>query len=71
MSAPPRQRQPILHKKEAVVLTTVGAINAHNTLVADALDECAIEIPSLKCNTEEKSHILGNGKMYRVPKCAY
>jgi hypothetical protein len=39
--------------------------------VADALDECAIEIASLKCTAAVKSHILGNGKMCRVPKGAY
>jgi CO dehydrogenase nickel-insertion accessory protein CooC1 len=51
--------------------STVGAINAQKLLVVDALDECAIEIASLKCTAVEKSHRLGNGKMCRVPKGAY
>jgi hypothetical protein len=51
--------------------STVGAINAHKLSVADALDEYAIEIASLKCTASEKSHRLGNGKMCRVPKGAY
>jgi hypothetical protein len=51
--------------------STVGAINAQTVLMADALDECAIEIVSLKCTAAEKSHRLGNGKMCRVPKGAY
>jgi hypothetical protein len=51
--------------------STVGAINVHKLLVADALAECAIEIASLKCTAAEKSHRLGNGKMCRVPKGAY
>jgi hypothetical protein len=51
--------------------STVGAINAQKLLVADALDECAIEITSLKCTADEKSHRFGNDKMCRVPKGAY
>jgi hypothetical protein len=50
--------------------STVGAINAQKTLVPDALDECAIEI-ALKCTTAEKSHRLGNDKIWCVPKGAY
>jgi hypothetical protein len=51
--------------------STVGAINAHKLLVAETLDECAIEIYSIKCTTVEKSHTLGNGKICRVSKGAY
>jgi hypothetical protein len=39
--------------------------------VAEALDECAIDMSSLKCTAVEKSHRFGNGKMCRVPKGAY
>jgi hypothetical protein len=50
---------------------TTGAINAHNTLMAEALDECVIEISSLKYTTTEKSCILGNGKKLSVPRGSY
>jgi hypothetical protein len=48
-----------------------GKIDAHKTLVAEALDECAIEIASLKYMTTEKSHRLGNHKKCCVPRGSY
>jgi hypothetical protein len=51
--------------------STVGAINAHKLRVAEALDECAIEIASLKCTAAEKSQGRGDGKFCHVPKGAY
>jgi hypothetical protein len=48
----------------------VGAINAPKLLVAEALDECAIEIASLKYTAAEKSQGRGDGKFCRVPKGA-
>jgi hypothetical protein len=41
---------------------TVGANNAQTTLVAEALDKCAIEIASIKYTAAEKAHRRGNGK---------
>jgi hypothetical protein len=42
--------------------STVGAINAQKTLVAEALEKCAIEIASLKYTAVENSRRRGNGK---------
>jgi hypothetical protein len=38
-------------------------------LVSEALDECAIEIASLKCTAVDQAHILG--KKCRVPPGSY
>jgi hypothetical protein len=46
--------------------STVGAINAHKALVSEALDECAIEISSLKCTAADQVHRLGK----QLQKCA-
>jgi hypothetical protein len=38
---------------------TVGVINAHKALLPEALDECALEIASLKWTAAYQAHILG------------
>jgi hypothetical protein len=48
-------------------LSTIGAIDAQKTFMADALDECVIEIASLKYMATENSHRLANGEKWRVP----
>jgi hypothetical protein len=49
--------------------STVGAINAQKALVSEALDECAIEIASLRCTAADQARRLG--KKCRVPPGSY
>jgi hypothetical protein len=49
---------------------TKTSIGRRKTLVADAVDECAIEIASLKTKSFHKIHKLGNGTKCRVPQGA-
>jgi hypothetical protein len=49
--------------------STIGSTNAQNALVSEALDECAIDISSLKCTATDQAHILGN--KCRVPAGSY
>jgi hypothetical protein len=49
--------------------STVGTINAQKALVSEALDECAIEIASLKCTAVDQAHRLG--KKCLVPPGSY
>jgi hypothetical protein len=51
--------------------STVSAINAHNTLVEEALGECTIDIDSIKYTAAEKSYRPGNGNKWSVPRGAY
>jgi hypothetical protein len=71
VSASPRQRQLISHPKGGGLPqgSILGASNARKTLVADALDECAIEIASLKYTAASNSDRLG--KKCRVPRGSY
>jgi hypothetical protein len=49
--------------------SAVDTINAQHTLLSDILDECAIEMSSLKYTTADQSHRLG--KKRRVPRGSY
>jgi hypothetical protein len=49
--------------------STVSAINAQKALLSEALDECAIDIASLKCTAADQAHILD--KMCIVPPVSY
>jgi hypothetical protein len=49
--------------------STVGAINTQKSLLSEALDECSIQIFSLKCTAADQAHIIG--KKCRVPPGSY
>jgi hypothetical protein len=49
--------------------STDGVINAQKALVSEALDECAIDIASLKCTAADQAHRLG--KKCRVSPGSY
>jgi hypothetical protein len=70
VSALLRQRQLILHPRGGHPQgSTLDAINARKTLLAEALDKCAVEIFRLKYTAAANSDLLS--KKCRVPRGYY